>query len=234
MPFDDLLVRRTRDLIDTLRKVAREGEIPPPLEGSAKCVRCSLAGICLPDEVNFLREMEKEEDEVKTARRLVPSRDDQVPVYVVGHGQMVKRGDRLEFWSREIKWGSKAEKSPSYPCGGRITTPALADAQRVCRYAIIRMAAGSMWISQGTPKNVELRIRQFDRAGDAESLKIARSFIPARSGTLEPSSGERPRPSKEGLNVTQSSGKRGRGGRKRRELAWDRRGSSPDLLLAVQ
>ncbi len=184
VPFDDLLVRRTRDLIDTLRKVAREGEIPPPLEGSAKCVRCSLAGICLPDEVNFLREMETEEDEVRTARRLVPSRDDQVPVYVVGHGQMVKkRGDRLEFWSKGDKVGEAKLREVaqlSLYGGVGITTPALADLlQRgvpICHYSHGGWFYG---ISQGnTHKNVELRIRQFDRAGDStKSLKIARSFV---------------------------------------------------------
>ena len=184
VPFDDLLVRRTRDLINTLRKVAREGKIPPPLEGSAKCVRCSLAGICLPDEVNFLREMETEEDEVKTARRLVPSRDDQVPVYVVGHGQMVKkRGDRLEFWSKGDKVGEAKLREVaqlSLYGGVGITTPALADLlQRgvpVCHYSHGGWFYG---ISQGnTHKNVELRIRQFDRAGDStKSLKIAKSFV---------------------------------------------------------
>lgn len=32
--------------------LARRGEIPEPLDGSPKCVGCSLAPICLPDEVN--------------------------------------------------------------------------------------------------------------------------------------------------------------------------------------
>lgn len=34
--------------------MARDGRIPPPLVDSPKCPRCSLAGICLPDEVAFL------------------------------------------------------------------------------------------------------------------------------------------------------------------------------------
>ncbi len=179
--FDDQLVERTRDLIDALREVAREGEIPPPLEGSAKCVRCSLAGICLPDEINLLKEVEVE---VKAARRLVPSRCDQVPVYVAGHGQMVKkRGDRLEVWSKGDKVGEAKLREVaqlSLYGGVAITTPALADLlQRgvpVCYYSHGGWFYG---ISQGnTHKNVELRIRQFDRAGDsAESLKIARSFV---------------------------------------------------------
>lgn len=184
VPFDDQLVRRTRDLIDALRKVAQEGKIPPPLEGSAKCVRCSLAGICLPDEVNVLKEMEGEGGEVNTARKLVPSRDDQIPVYVVGHGQMVKkRGERLEFWLKEDKVGEAKLRDVaqlSLYGGVGITTPALADLlQRgvpVCHFSHGGWFYG---ISQGnTNKNVELRIRQFGWAGDStKSLKIARSFV---------------------------------------------------------
>ena len=32
----------------------RGGPIPPPLEDSPKCPRCSLVGNCLPDEINHL------------------------------------------------------------------------------------------------------------------------------------------------------------------------------------
>lgn len=184
VPFDDLLVRKVRDLIDALRQVAREGKIPPPLEESAKCVRCSLAGICLPDEVNFLKGIEMEEGEVKTARKLVPSRDDQIPVYVVGHGQIVKKRDeRLEFWLKEDKVGEVKLRDVaqlSLYGGVGITTPALADLlQRgvpVCHFSHGGWFYG---ISQGnTSKNVELRIRQFGWAGDStKSLKIARSFV---------------------------------------------------------
>jgi CRISPR-associated protein Cas1 len=53
--FDDDLKRLTRDTIDGLRFVAAGGRIPEPLVDSPKCPRCSLVGICLPDEVNFFR-----------------------------------------------------------------------------------------------------------------------------------------------------------------------------------
>ncbi|KUG21227.1 crispr-associated recb family exonuclease cas4b / crispr-associated protein cas1 [hydrocarbon metagenome] len=184
VPFDDLLVNRTVDLIKALREMARQGVMPPPLEESTKCVRCSLAGICLPDEVNVLKGMEEEGDETKTVRKLVPSRDDQIPVYVVGHGQMVKRrGDRLEFWSRREKVGEAKLREVSQISlygGVEITTPALADLlQRgvpVCHFSHGGWFYG---ISQGNfHKNVELRIRQFERAIDsARSLAIARQFV---------------------------------------------------------
>jgi CRISPR-associated protein Cas1 len=66
--FDEILIDQTLAAIHGLRGVANlgrvedpatetaTGHIPPPLEDSPKCPRCSLAGICLPDEVRFLNE----------------------------------------------------------------------------------------------------------------------------------------------------------------------------------
>ncbi len=53
--FTDELIARTRFLRDEFRRTAAAGEIPPPLIDSPKCPRCSLVGICLPDETNLLQ-----------------------------------------------------------------------------------------------------------------------------------------------------------------------------------
>jgi CRISPR-associated protein Cas1 len=66
--FDDALVRRTQDLISALRAAAGSSEIPPPLQHSPKCNRCSLAGICLPDEVTLLREMQADDARLEGAK----------------------------------------------------------------------------------------------------------------------------------------------------------------------
>lgn len=101
--FDKALVKRTYELISDLKAVAGSGQIPLPLQDSPKCVRCSMAGICLPDEVNLLQEMENKCGKnglVGTIRRLLPARDDSMPVYVIGHGHTVrKKGDQLEIWA---------------------------------------------------------------------------------------------------------------------------------------
>jgi CRISPR-associated protein Cas1 len=55
VPVGDDLIERTRSLIASLRETVASGAIPAPLEDSPKCPRCSLVGICLPDEVNLLR-----------------------------------------------------------------------------------------------------------------------------------------------------------------------------------
>ena len=93
--FDDALVKQTLELLEAAREMADGGEIPPPLEDSPKCPRCSLVGICLPDEVSFLkgsRYVVRPDD----LRRLMPARDDALPMYVIAQGGVVgKSGDTL-------------------------------------------------------------------------------------------------------------------------------------------
>src|SRR5262249_33299695 len=55
IPFTAELIQRTLELLEGARRTAESSEIPPPLVDSPKCPRCSLVGICLPDEVNLLR-----------------------------------------------------------------------------------------------------------------------------------------------------------------------------------
>lgn len=90
-----VLVALTLEMLDAARAMAVGGKIPPPLEGSPKCPRCSLVGICLPDEVTFLkgsRHVVKPDD----VRRMAPERDDALPMYVTTQGGVVgKSGDNL-------------------------------------------------------------------------------------------------------------------------------------------
>lgn len=55
--FDETLVSRTRQLLNDLRMAAQSQVLPPPLSDSPKCPRCSLVGICLPDETRLLAEV---------------------------------------------------------------------------------------------------------------------------------------------------------------------------------
>src|SRR5436309_1967470 len=101
--FTDALVARTLELLRAARRTAETEDIPPPLVDSPKCPRCSLVGICLPDEVNLLRigdsqpTADSTQDHLSSPtvsitdrraepRRLVPARDDHIAVYVQGHG----------------------------------------------------------------------------------------------------------------------------------------------------
>jgi len=82
--FDEELVARTLALVRELRETARRDEAPPPLVASPKCPRCSLVGICLPDETNALA---GESD--APVRRLIPSDSAALPLYVTEQGARV-------------------------------------------------------------------------------------------------------------------------------------------------
>jgi CRISP-associated protein Cas1 len=191
--FGPDLVSWTQEMLASLRRMAEKGEMPPPLRGSSRCNHCSLAGICLPDEVNLLREMHAEREtkeelpreQEEKVRRLLPARDDAVPIYVVGQGHVVrKRGERLEIWSHDQGKVSEArlmEVSQVNLYGGvEITTPTTVELMQR-NVPVLHFTHGGWFqgICLGmSHKNVELRIRQFEWARDScRSLSIARSLV---------------------------------------------------------
>ena len=82
--FDADLIDMTLNFLTDLRNVAAAPEAPPPLVDSPKCPKCSLVGICLPDEVNLLSEVA-----TQAPRRLVPRDRNSRPVYVNVQGARV-------------------------------------------------------------------------------------------------------------------------------------------------
>jgi CRISPR-associated protein Cas1 len=84
------LIKYTQKMANAAREVARSGNMPPPLKDNAKCLRCSLAGICLPDETNSLI-LTAGNIAQKDIRRLYPARDDALPVYVQEQGAYVSK-----------------------------------------------------------------------------------------------------------------------------------------------
>jgi CRISPR-associated protein Cas1 len=93
---------RVTEIVATARKVSQQSEAPLPLVNSPKCVRCSLVGLCLPDETNALLARQEQ-----PPRRLVPRDPDQRPVYVTEAGSFVGvRSARLEVQRDKEKLGS--------------------------------------------------------------------------------------------------------------------------------
>jgi CRISPR-associated protein Cas1 len=117
VPFDAALVEETERTIRSAWTLAAVGSIPPPLEDSPKCPGCSLVGICLPDETNWLTgEMADavqlslfDEDAglpgkpvAREVRRLVTPRDDLRPLYLNSQGYRVgKSGEVLQVKDKE-------------------------------------------------------------------------------------------------------------------------------------
>jgi len=182
IPFDDALVDRTRTLLRQLRAVASAGLIPPPLGDSPKCPRCSLAGICLPDEVQLLQEPERPRG--GEVRRLMPARDDAQPLYVKEQGSTVgKSGDELTVKQRQtvIQHVKLIDVSQVCLLGNvQVTAQAVRELTDIgvpiCHFSyggwFHAMTAGMIH------KNVELRIRQYSTAADPpQSLAIARQCV---------------------------------------------------------
>ncbi len=153
--------RETVALLAQARVVAGALEPPLPLVDSPKCPRCSLAGLCLPDETNALLERSE-----LAPRRIVPRDPDPRPVYVTEPGAAVGvRGGRLVVTKN---------KEP-------LTDVRLLDASQLCVYGRVQVSTDALarlwargvpvlWFSYGgwlrgwaagePSKYVELRRRQ--------------------------------------------------------------------------
>ena len=186
IPFNDELVARTLELMDGARSMSSLDEIPPPLEDSPKCPRCSLVGICLPDEVSFLKGSSyivKPDD----VRRLMPARDDALPMYVQAQGAMVgKSGDSLTVKVRGAlvtKTRMLDVSSVSIFGNAQVTAQAVRELLDrgipICHFTYGGWLKGVTW-GMGH-KNVDLRMRQFAAAGDrVASTAIARDLVIAK------------------------------------------------------
>jgi CRISP-associated protein Cas1 len=80
----DDLIARTLQTVSAAKALAARPTPPPPLRSSPKCARCSLAPICLPDELNVLSGREQSKP-----RRLIAADPDAHPVYVTEQGATI-------------------------------------------------------------------------------------------------------------------------------------------------
>jgi CRISPR-associated protein Cas1 len=177
IPFDEELVQRTLDLLSELSDVAA-GDVPPaPLVDSPKCPRCSLVGICLPDETNALAARSEQ-----PVRRLIPRDPASRPLYVTEQGASLhKRAGRLEVRRKDELVDSVRllDISQVSLFGNVFVSPQLlrqlfAREVPVCWFSYGGWFAG---MATGLPsKNVELRRRQVAIAGQG-GLDIARSVV---------------------------------------------------------
>lgn len=182
VPFTPELAARTRFLRDEFRAAAASGALPPPLEDSPKCPRCSLVGICLPDETRFLREPDRlDPDDV---RRLYPARDDALPLYVQEQGaQVAKRGEEIEVRVRgeTIDRARFLDVSQVSVFGNAQVTTQLVHAlcERGIPLCYFSMGGWFHGITHGmTHRNVRRRIAQYGVAADeAAALRVARLFV---------------------------------------------------------
>lgn len=177
--LDAELRAKTRAAIASLRLAAAAGRLPPPLVDSPKCTKCSLAGICLPDEVTFFRKG-------LAPRPLNPSADTALPLYVQEPGaRIAKSGEVLviatEEQKTEVPIGDVSELVLHGPIS--LTTPTVAALLR--EEIPITYASSGGWVLGHTVstghRNVAIRIAQYRAAFDQRRcLVFARSLVAAK------------------------------------------------------
>ena len=94
IPIDEELIALASRAVDQARDLQARGEIPLPLLDSPKCARCSLVGICLPDET---RKLAAQPNAPVSVRPMVTARDERRPVYFNTQGMWIgRKGDLLQ------------------------------------------------------------------------------------------------------------------------------------------
>ncbi|MFM9964048.1 MAG: CRISPR-associated endonuclease Cas1 [Planctomycetaceae bacterium] len=205
VPLDDELIAFTLDALRKARETAL-GAIPPPLVDSPKCARCSLVGICLPDETRVCIELSNQQpvrqltmfdsdEPVSTGipkrdlsnievRKLIPARDDLKPLYLNSQGFRVgKSGEVIQVHDRDKKVSEYRMNDVSQInlFGNiQISTQAI---QSLCAAEIpisyFSMGGWFYGVTQGIGiKNIFLRREQFRHADRAEfCLSLARQLV---------------------------------------------------------
>ena len=179
--FDDQLISSTRAAIQGLQNLGNESIAPPPLLDSPKCGRCSLIGICLPDEIGLLNHKRTD------IRPIFPQSEKALPLYVQSPASYVRKdGEQLIIEENREKVAEARLIDISQVvlfghCG--MSTPAL---HECCKRQIpvTFMSYGGWFVGHcvGTGHhNVQTRAAQYQVSFNQEaSLQLARQFISAK------------------------------------------------------
>lgn len=177
IPLDDVLVSHTLKLVSELRGVAALPTAPPPLIDSPKCPRCSLVGICLPDETNL-----HVGRSAAAPRRLTPRDSAARPLYVteqgarigIRSGRVVVSKDREELQQLRLLDVSQISVYGNVQVSSQMMRAAFRESIPVCWFSYGGWFQG---IAEGLPsKHVDLRRRQVAIAAQA-GLPIAQAMI---------------------------------------------------------
>lgn len=165
-------------LVGEIRANAAAGTPPPPLVDSPKCPRCSLVGICLPDETNLLAERTP-----NPPRRLVARDDPRQPLYVMSPAAVVRkrRGRLILEVDGEQQASIRMLDVAHIAVYGNATVTA--GAMRACLeddIPILWFSAGGWFVGYSIAHGgswVARRVAQVERARSRDTMDLARAFI---------------------------------------------------------
>ncbi|RJQ72331.1 MAG: CRISPR-associated endonuclease Cas1 [Desulfobacteraceae bacterium] len=178
IPFDEDLTGLTLTSIDGLRALAGRDAPPAPLPDSPKCARCSLVGICMPDEIGFINHT------TDAVRPIFAKNQEGLPLYVQSAGSYLKKdGDRIVIEEKKERVAEARYMDTSqvvlFGYAG-ISTPALHECFRR-EIPVTFMSYGGWFIGHtvGTGhKNVMSRTLQYQASFDAtKCLRLARKLV---------------------------------------------------------
>ena len=179
--FDEDLVRMTLECTARARETLHGSVMPPPLVDSPKCPRCSLIGICLPDEIRYLQEGGE------PPRPILPADPAALPLYVQSpRAYLRKDGDtlRVEVERETVAEARLNEVSQIVLFGSAaLSTPLLHECFRR-DIAVTWLSYGGWFLGHGVGlghRNVETRTHQYRASFDPGiCLTLARGWIAAK------------------------------------------------------
>jgi CRISPR-associated protein Cas1 len=180
VPIDESAREELRQAIATARKLRESLDRPPITENERLCQRCSLAPVCLPEEVRV------ERDPVHKPVRLFPPDRDGMTLHVVAQGAHIGRSsDCLVVRPRdepETKHPIRRVSAVLVHGFAQLSTQAI----RLC----VEQEVGVHWLTTSgwhtaslvpTAGQVQRRIRQYRALSDeATCLRLTRALVLAK------------------------------------------------------
>jgi len=183
IPLDEEARNMVREAITRARALRAQTSRPPVTENDRRCIRCSLAPVCLPEEERLLMDPNWE------PVRLFPADLEVKTVHVVEPGARISRsGDRLKIETRE----SEPRLFPIREIGSlvlhgypQMTTQALHLCARK-RIGVHWLSAGHYYVASMTASSgtVQRRLRQYAALSDpGVCLQLTRRVVNAKITT---------------------------------------------------
>ncbi len=180
VPIDEAARVDLRDALAEARRLRESLARPPITDNERLCQKCSLAPVCLPEEVRQDREPERQ------PTRLFPPDHDGATLHVVAQGAQVGcSGDTLVVRPRdqpETKHAVRGVDTVLMHGFSQLTTQAL----RLC----VEHGVGVHWLSVSghhtaslvpTAGQVQRRVRQYQALADeATCLRLAKALVHAK------------------------------------------------------
>jgi len=180
VPLDETGRAAVREAVQLARSLQATTTRPPVTDNEQRCVRCSLAPVCLPEEARL------SQDQQQQAVRLFPYDDERQILHVLESGTRVGRsGEQLKIARR----GEPTETVPARQIA-QLALHSFAQISTQALYFCIHHAIGVHFISGGgryvgnfDPRggSVQRRIRQYEGLSHANTgLHLARRLVRCR------------------------------------------------------